>query len=52
VHRNRAKRRLREAVRRTPLREGHDYVVTADGSVAEAPFEAVLAWLQAALAEE
>jgi ribonuclease P protein component len=52
VHRNRAKRRLREAVRRTPLREGHDYVVTADGSVADAAFEAVLSWLRAALAEE
>jgi ribonuclease P protein component len=52
VRRNRAKRRLREAVRRVPLREGHDYVVTADGSVNRAPFGTVVAWVQAALAEE
>lgn len=52
VRRNRAKRRLREAVRRIPLREGRDYVVTADGSVVDAPFEMVLSWAHAALAEE
>jgi ribonuclease P protein component len=52
VRRNRAKRRMREAVRRAPLREGYDYVVTADGSVSEAPFATVVAWVQAALAEE
>jgi ribonuclease P protein component len=52
VRRNRAKRRLREAVRQAPLREGYDYVVTADGSVSEAPFETVVAWVQAALKEE
>ena len=52
VGRNRAKRRLREAVSRVPLRMGHDYVVTADGSVVTARFETVVAWVQAALAEE
>jgi hypothetical protein len=39
-------------VRQAPLREGYDYVVTADGSVSEAPFETVVAWVQAALKEE
>ncbi|HEX5630149.1 MAG TPA: ribonuclease P protein component [Acidimicrobiia bacterium] len=52
VDRNRAKRRMREAVRRVPLREGHDYVVTGDGSVAAAGFDTVMSWVVAALAEE
>jgi len=52
VRRNRAKRRLREALRRIPLRAGRDYVVTAAGSVVDAPFETVVSWAQTALAEE
>ena len=52
VRRNRAKRLLREGVRRVTLREGHDYVFVADRSVCEAPFETVVAWLESALAEE
>ena len=52
VRRNRAKRRLREALRRVPLREGYDYVVTADGSAVEAPFETIVSWVRTALSEE
>jgi len=52
VRRNRARRRLREALRRIPLRAGRDYVVTAAGSVVDAPFETVVSWAQTALAEE
>ena len=51
VDRNRAKRTLRAAVRRVPLREGRDYVVIADGSVVAARFDTVVAWVAAALAE-
>jgi len=39
VQRNRAKRRLREAVRRTPLRPGTAYVFIASPAVVEAPFD-------------
>ncbi|MEK7252488.1 MAG: ribonuclease P protein component [Actinomycetota bacterium] len=52
VRRNRAKRRLREALRRVPLGEGRDYVVIADGSVVDAPFETVVSWARTALAGE
>jgi ribonuclease P protein component len=52
VDRNRVKRRLREAVRRVPLREGKDYVLIGDGTVAGAGFDTVVAWAAAALAEE
>lgn len=52
VRRNTAKRRMREALRRVPLREGCDYVVTADASVVTADFESILSWLRTALAEE
>lgn len=52
VRRNRAKRRLREALRRVPLREGHDYVVTADRRVVEAAFETVVSWVTTALGNE
>lgn len=52
VSRNRAKRRLREALRRVPLREGCDYVVTAGRSVVDAPFETVVSWVRTATAEE
>lgn len=52
VDRNRAKRRLREALRRVPLREGRDYLVTADGSAGSVGFDVLVAWVAAALAEE
>ena len=52
VRRNRAKRRLREAVRRVPLRDGCDYVVIASAIVVEAPFETLVAWARAATTEE
>ncbi|MDP2623730.1 MAG: ribonuclease P protein component [Actinomycetota bacterium] len=52
VRRNRAKRRLREALRRVPLRDGCDYVVVASGAVTEAPFEVLVGWVRAAMSEE
>ena len=52
VQRNRAKRRLREAVRRVPLRSGRDYVVIASASVVEVPFETLVSWTRAAMSEE
>ncbi len=52
VRRNRAKRRLREALVRAPLRTGRDYVVIADETVAEAPFEDVVVWLVTAMEGE
>jgi ribonuclease P protein component len=52
VRRNRAKRRLREAMRKVPLPEGYDFVVTADRSVVEVPFETVVSWMREALEEE
>lgn len=52
VQRNRAKRRLREAVRRVPLRDDRDYVVIASASVVEAPFETLVSWARAATSEE
>jgi ribonuclease P protein component len=52
VRRNRAKRRLREAAMRVPLRASRDYVVIASGAVTEAPFEDLVAWLARAVTEE
>lgn len=52
VARNRAKRRLREALRRVSLRDGRDYVVTAGPSVVDVPFETLVSWVRAATAEE
>lgn len=52
VARNRAKRRLREALRRVPLRDGRDYVVTAGPSVVDVVFETLVSWVRAATAEE
>jgi ribonuclease P protein component len=39
VRRNRAKRRLREAMARVRLRPGHDYVVLASPTVVEIGFD-------------
>ena len=52
MQRNRAKRRLREALAQVPIREGRDYVVIATSSVAEVPFGDLLDWLTRAVAEE
>lgn len=52
VRRNRAKRRLREALRHAPLREGREYVVVASASAVTAPFEALVAWVRAATTNE
>lgn len=52
VQRNRAKRRLREALAGVHLRDGHDYVVIASASVLTAPFEEVVKWLRGAVGEE
>ena len=52
VVRNRAKRRLREALARVLLRVGRDYVVIATSVVAEVPFEDLVGWLTRAVTEE
>lgn len=52
VQRNRAKRRLREALARIPLRDGCDYVVIASSAVLAAPFGEVERWLREAVDEE
>ena len=49
VERNRAKRRLREAVARSPIRHGHDYVLIATPVVVEAPFEELTTWVRLAV---
>ena len=49
VARNRAKRRLREAVRRVYLAPGTTYVVIADRSVVDAPFPVIVQWLDNAV---
>ena len=45
VDRNRAKRRLREAIARAPVRGGHDYLVMATRAVVTVPFEDLIAWV-------
>ncbi|MEX1208203.1 MAG: ribonuclease P protein component [Acidimicrobiia bacterium] len=52
VRRNRAKRRLRQALRLVPLREGREYVVIASAAAVRAPFEALVAWAQRATMEQ
>ena len=49
VARNRAKRRLREAVREVGLPRGKDYVMIASKSVVTAPFPALLRWVEQGL---
>lgn len=49
VERNRAKRRLREAVARSPIRHGRDYVLIATPAVVEAPFEELTTWVRLAV---
>ena len=52
VQRNRAKRRLRAALRGVRLRDGHDYVVVASPTVVTAAFGEVEQWLRCAVGEE
>lgn len=52
MRRNRAKRRLREALCRCPLRDGRDYVVAGGQEAVGAPFETLVSWLTRALEEE
>ena len=49
VERNRAKRRLREAVALAPIRNGRDYVLIATQAVVEAPFEELTTWVRSAV---
>ncbi len=49
VARNRAKRRIREALRKVDLPRGEHIAVVAGPSVVTAPFDAVVAWLRGAL---
>jgi len=49
VRRNRAKRRLREALARQSLRDGTAYVVIARSGAADAPFPRLVEWLKAAI---
>jgi len=51
VLRNRAKRRLREAVAQAPLRSDRDYVVIGGEGLGRAPFSLVRAWVVAAVEE-
>lgn len=46
VLRNRAKRRLRQAVLLADLRPGFDYVLIAGESVAAVSFESLVGWLR------
>ena len=49
VKRNRAKRRMREAVAQAPIRHGHEYVLVATPAVVGAPFGDLTAWVRAAV---
>lgn len=49
VARNRAKRRLREAVCRVPLRRDATYVVIAEAGVNDAEFGTLVEWLRDAV---
>lgn len=51
VRRNRAKRRMREAVRQVSVPAGRDYVVVATAVVVDAPFEALVDWARRAFNE-
>ena len=52
VDRNRAKRRMREAIAQAPIRHGREYVLVATPVVVDAPFEELTAWVRAAVEVE
>ena len=49
VKRNRAKRRVREAMRRTHLQDGTAYIVVASPGVLDAEFTTLAVWLDEAI---
>lgn len=49
VHRNRAKRRMREAARRVDLKPDTDYVIVALPGVGESSFDDIVGWVSEAL---
>lgn len=49
VRRNRAKRRIRHALREVSLEQGMDYVIIADRQVVEADFQDLIGWLRRAV---
>jgi len=49
VARNRAKRRLRAAVRRVRLAQGTTYIIVADRTVVDVPFATLVGWLESAV---
>ena len=51
VTRNRARRRLRHAVREVQLPPDMDYVIIARKSVVDAPYPAIVGWLRRAVEE-
>jgi len=51
VARNRAKRRLREALAWAPIRQDRDYVVIGDRAVLEAAFPELVGWVVRAVEE-
>ena len=52
VRRNRAKRRLREALRLVEVPARHDYVVVATAAVVGAPFGMLVEWTRQGVTEE
>ncbi|NNC39146.1 MAG: hypothetical protein HKN95_00515 [Acidimicrobiia bacterium] len=52
MQRNRAKRRLRQAVREVPLEDGTDYVIVASEAVVHTPFDRLTRWLSEAIIKE
>ena len=52
VSRNRAKRRLREAVARVRLQDGVDHVVIASQEVNQVTFQRLVDWIAEAMSEE
>jgi ribonuclease P protein component len=50
VVRNRAKRRLRHALKQIPLEQGMDYVIIAEREVLDLPFESLVGRLADAVA--
>ena len=49
VRRNRAKRRLRAALREAPLRSGRQYVVIAGPEVPDVNYDRLRSWVTAAI---
>ncbi len=49
VQRNRAKRRVREAMRRTRLEPGTAYVVVTSTQVVDADFTTLVSWIDEAI---